>query len=221
MSKNYLQGSEISLKGGWQYPLIPWICDHGHIIVKAFKKWPLWHTTVIGRRKYSKVVGVDFDFNTILLVDDLWARNQFGEWSNQAVWVEQRFQIFQSSPSPLRGRTLSCAFESLFFHLEAFYTCLAVTKNSGKPTEQDKQKPTIKSQQKITSPRSCESTHPLQAVNGVLCLRYLGVDSWAFAIVDYKFYTKMGSPRMRGQVSLLLHIPCWGLTIVFVNEASW
>lgn len=175
----------------------------------------------MGRRKYSKVIGVDFDFNIILLIDDLWASIQFGEWNNQLVWVERRFQIFQAFPSPLKGRTVSWATELLFFHLEAFYVCLAITKNSGKPTFQDKQKPTIKAQQKITSPHSCESTHQLQAVNRVLSFRCLGVDSWAFAIVDFQFYTKMGSPRMRGQVSLLLHIPCWGLSIVFVNEASW
>lgn len=175
----------------------------------------------MGRRKCSKVVGVDFDFNTILLVDDPWAGNQFGECSNQLVWIEQSFQIFQGFLSPLKGRTVSCAFELLFFHLEAFYTCLAITKNSGNPQIKTNKSQPTKTQQKITSPHCCESAHQLQAGNRVLCLRYLGVDSWAFAVVDFQFYTKMGSPRMRGQVSLLLHIPYCGLSIVFANEASW
>lgn len=197
------------------------MCDVGHIIFKAFKKWPLWTYNSHGKKKMfksgRKLILIPTQFCWLMIHEQATSLVRI-----QLVWVEQSFPIFQGFPSPLKGRTVSCAFELLFFsfrgilHLSCQYKEFRKTHRS-RQTKANQQKP----KKKITSPHCCESTHPLLAVDRVLCLRYLGVDSWAFAIVDFQFYTEMGSPRVRGQVSLLLHIPCCGLSIVFANEASW
>lgn len=66
---------DICLKGGWQYTLIPWMCDLGHIIPRLLKmSLRVCHSQ--GKRKDSEVVGVDFDFLISLLVGHLWESKQ-------------------------------------------------------------------------------------------------------------------------------------------------